>query len=212
MKKYGIENFIFKEIDEDLTLEVIKDKEIAWIKELKINGYQLYNETEGGDNVPDNMGMKWSEDRKIGVSKKYSGAGNPMYGRKLLGTANGNYGKEMKQHVKDKLLQCRRKLNDEQIQKIKELYATNNYTQTQLSKDFNISLPQIHCIVKGKSWSNKKRSEILTKKRITKEDVIKIRQMYQTGKYLQTDLGKMFNISSDHVSNIITRRKWKSVK
>jgi Mor family transcriptional regulator len=134
-----------------------------------------------------------------------------MYGKQLFGEANGNFGKEMKPHVKETLLKIRRKLTEEQIQEIIILFNTSNYTQTQLSKQFNVSLTQIHRIVKGKSWGNKKHDEILTKKNLIKEDVIKMREEYNSGKFLQKELAIKYNIKENHVNRIINRKKWKNI-
>lgn len=220
MKKYGVQNFIFKIIDTAKNLDESNNKEKQWIKELKLHGYQLYNETEGGtvgyskpwtDEQKQAASQKWTDEQRQAVSKRVSGEGNPMYGVQLFGEANGNYGKEMKPHVKETLLKIRRKLTDEQIEEIKNLYATGNHTQTQLAKDFEVSLTQIHRIVHGKSWGDKKHDEVLTKKNLTKEDVIEIRKLYASGKYLQKELAEKFGCSQNHIHHIITYKKWKNI-
>lgn len=182
--KYGVDNFIFKEIETCNNWEHACERERFWIKELKSQGVQLYNETDGGDGT-------------LGV-RKY-GADNP------------NYGKEMKPHVKQELLKHRRKLTDEQIQEILTLYATGNYTQTQLSKQFDVSLTQMHRVVKGKSWGNKNHDEIITKKNITEEQVKQLKEMYNSGNYTQKELATLFRLSLSHTNRIINRKKWKLI-
>lgn len=208
--KYGIDNFIFKCIEQLCNLNSANIRETAWIKILRDNGYNLYNITEGGDGTKGHS-HQWTEERKRAASKKYSGSGNPMYGVKLLGEANGNYGKPMKQNVRNKLLESRRKLNNKQIKKIIKLFNSGKYTQTQLSKDFNVSLTQIHRIVRGKSWGNKNHEAILTKKNLTIEDVKKIKEMYKTKKYTQKYIASLFNITSCHVYKILAGKKWSNV-
>lgn len=171
MNKYGVENFIHKKIDEALDLKEANVKEKLWIKCLKDLGYELYNETEGGD---------------------------------------GTVGRKMTKLVKETLLKCRRKLTDEQIKEIKDLFATENYTQTELAKQFNISLSQIHRIIKNKNWGGKKAEELVIKKNLAAEDVIKMREMYTSGNYTQKELALLFNISKGQVGRIITRRRWAS--
>lgn len=211
LHKYGISNFIFKCIEQLCDLDSANLREIEWIKILRDNGYSLYNITKGGDGTKGNS-HQWTKERKQEASKKYAGSGNPMYGVKLLGKANGNYGKTMKQHVKNKLLKSRRKLNSYQIKKIIKLFNSGKYTQTQLSKDFNVSLTQIHRIVRGKSWGNKNHDAILTKKNLTIEDVKKIKDMYKTKKYTQKYIAKVFGITSNHVYKILSGKKWSNIK
>lgn len=210
MHKYGIHNFMYKNIGIANDLAEANEKEIKWIKELKLLGFQLYNETDGGDGTA-GYSRPWTEEQKHHMSKLMSGAGNPMYGVQLFGEANGNFGKEMKPHVKEKLLNIRRKLTDEQISEIRTLFETGKYTQTQLSKQFGVSLTQIHRIVRDKSWGNKKHDSIITKKNLTKEDVIEIRFMYASGNYTQKEIAIKYNCSVTHINRIINGKKWKNV-
>lgn len=209
--KYGIKNFILKKIDDAIDLDEANSKEMLWIKELKLNGYQLYNETDGGDGTKGAIGHKWTEEQKQKMSERNSGEGNPMYGVQLFGEANGNFGKEMKPHVKETLIKIRRKLSDDQIQEIISLYTSGNYSQTQLSKQYNVSLTQIHRIVKGKSWGDKKHDEIITKKNLTENDIINIKQLYSSGKYTQKELSIQFNCSLTHMNKILNGKKWVNV-
>ena len=91
------------------------------------------------------------------------------------------------------------------------MYFTGNYTQTQLAKDFNVSLTQIHHIVHGKSWGAKGHDEVLTKKQMTKENVIEIRKLYTTGEYKQKELAEKFSCASNHIHRIVTYKKWKNI-
>ena len=147
--KYGKDNFIFKQIDECDNWNHACQLEIEWISFLKKEGYHLYNETNGGEGI---LGYKWTKEQRQKMSEMNSGSNNPMYGIKFFGADNPNFGKPIKQNVKEALLKSRRKLTNQQIKEIIDLYSTNNYSQTQLSKIYNISLTQIHRIIKGKSW------------------------------------------------------------
>jgi group I intron endonuclease len=180
--KYGEDNFVFEQIETCLGWDEACNRERFWIKHLKDNNHQLYNETDGGEG---------------------------SFGARRYGANNPNYGKEMKPHVKEELLKVRRKLTNEQIQEIQSLYATDNYTQTQLSEQFKVSLTQIHRIVKGKSWDDKKHDEVLTKKNLTLEDVSNIKALYATGNYTQKELGIQFNCTTSHINRILNGKKWK---
>lgn len=180
--KYGEGNFTFEQIEICLNWDSACERERFWIKLLKDANQQLYNETDGGEG---------------------------SFGVRRYGEDNPNYGKKMKPHVKDELLKHRRKLTEEQIQEIKMLYATNNHTQTSLSKQFNVSLTQIHRIVQGKSWGNKKHDEIITKKNMTADDAKSIREQYALGKVTQKELAIQFNCSENHINRILSGKKWK---
>lgn len=151
INKYGSDKFIFRVIEDIDTLDLANQREIEWIKTLKEVGHQLYNETNGGDGV---KGTQWTEDRKQRMSKLNSGSGNPMYGVQLFGSDNGNYGLHMKSHVKETLLKIRCKVTKEQVEEIRNLFATGNYKQTELCKLFNLSAAQISRIVNGKRWND----------------------------------------------------------
>lgn len=179
--KYGVNNFIFREIEELENWDIACKAERLWIKSLKELGYQLYNETDGGEGT---------------------------FGKRKYGADNPNFGKLMKPHVKQELLKHRRKLTDEQIQEIQRLYAGSNYTQTKLSKQFNVSLTQIHRIVTGKSWGNKEHDAILTKKNMTANDAENIRNLYAMNNYTQKELAQQFNCSAGHIGKILRGEKW----
>lgn len=209
MAKYGIDNFLFKTVDESETLEQANEKEMQWIKILKEAGYQLYNETDGGDGTRGHS-TKWTDERKKEMSIRNSGSGNPMFGKQFFGSDNPNFGKEMKPHVKDTLLQSRTKLSPSQVVEILKLYATGNYSQTKLSKQFNISLTQIHRVVNGKR-SGTNDNKPITKHNLIAEQVIELRKLYETGNYKQSELAKKYNISLTQVGRIIRREKWKDI-
>ncbi len=101
IRKYGDSSFLFIELEKCNSWESACQREIFYIEQLKRDGYQLYNETNGGEG-------------SLGVRR--------------FGSNNPNFGKQMKPQVKETLLSIRRKLTDEQINEIKALYATNEYT------------------------------------------------------------------------------------
>jgi len=185
IKKYGPQSFLFEELGTCNSWKEACSLEIKLIAQYKKDGYQLYNETDGGDG---------------------------SFGVRRFGVDNPNFGQPMKPHVKAILLSCRRKLTDDQIAEIKNLYSTGEYTQTALARQFNISLTQAHRTIHGSCWGTRKKTDLLTKKNITKEQVISIRELFKTGNYTKTALAKMFNLSAGHVCDIIHRNKWANVK
>lgn len=182
--KYGLESFVFKQVEILDDFKTANNREVEWIDFLRKEGYHLYNETNRGEG-------------SLGIQK--------------FGSDNPNFEKAIKPHVKEQLLKARRKLNDKQIKEINDLYSSGNYSQTQLSKQFNVSLTQIHRIVNGKSWGNKNHDTILTKKNLSKDDVIKIKEMYLSGNYLQKEIAIIFNVSPNHISRIVNGKRWKTI-
>lgn len=47
--------------------------------------------------------------------------------------------------------------------------------------------------------------------KLTEEKVLKIRELYPTGKYSYRELGEMFGVSKKAVINVVLRRNWKHV-
>jgi group I intron endonuclease len=208
LKKYGDEYFIFKVVGEFDSWTKACEAEKQWIAEFRINNWKLYNITDGGEGT---QGVKYTEERKKIMSKMNSGAGNPMYGVQLFGEANGNFGKEMKLHVKETLLTYRRKLTDKQIKEVRSLYAAGDYTQSKLSEMFNISLTQIHRIVRNKGWTDNPNRTAITKPNLVAAQVIEMRALYASGNYLQKELAEKYGISLTQIGRIINRERWKDI-
>lgn len=184
INKYGIQNFIFKVIDTFNKKQKALDREVKWIASLKESGYVLYNRSAGGESG--------------GSTKLYS-------------NLNGNFGKKMKPHVKEALKKCRWKLTEAQVEEIRNLYKTGNYSQTVLAKQFNMSLTQIHCIVHYKSHNGgSKDSTPIRKAQMTVETARKIKNLYSTGKFLQKELAIKYNTTPNYISSIVCGRKWKN--
>ena len=47
--------------------------------------------------------------------------------------------------------------------------------------------------------------------KLTNEDVLEIRRLYETGSYTQPDLGKMFNTPTVTINHVIRRYTWKHI-
>lgn len=106
IRKYGEENFEFKIILKNIPIDKLNFYEQLWIKKFNTKTPNGYNLTDGGEGtrgfVPWDKGIKRSEkdvakmkayftsEVREKMSKKVSGANNPMYGR--CGEANPSYG------------------------------------------------------------------------------------------------------------------------
>jgi group I intron endonuclease len=84
IRKYGKNNFSIVLI-EQTTNKLLNKKEIFWIKKLK----PKYNMTKGGDG---GITKKLTNKQKLYLSKKYTGKGNPMWGK--FGKNNPNFGQK----------------------------------------------------------------------------------------------------------------------
>ena len=47
--------------------------------------------------------------------------------------------------------------------------------------------------------------------KLKKEDIIKIRKLYNSGKYPQHEIAKMFKTNQQHVSSIVRKKVWTSI-
>lgn len=54
-----------------------------------------------------------------------------------------------------------------------------------------------------------RRGIINNPRKLTPEEVEKIRELYLTGEYSQPEIANLFEISTSHVCNIINRKTWK---
>ena len=46
---------------------------------------------------------------------------------------------------------------------------------------------------------------------LTKNEVIKLRELYSTGNYNYKEIGTMFNITPSYASQVIRKIKWKNI-
>ena len=65
----------------------------------------------------------------------------------------------------------------------------------------------------SKDMVNKNRSyhpigELHPLHKLTNEQVIEIKQLYSTGKYLQTELAKQFNVCSTEICLLVNNKRW----
>lgn len=127
----------------------------------------------------------------------------------------------------------RRKVSDEDVVEISKAYATGSYTMGELAKRYGVSYQLIHLLVTGKKRPYLKRpithaadgdieikhlvkpgpkiglrGEQGPNSTLTKEQVKEIRRLYATGKYSQREIGEMFGVVQQNVSNVVRRQTW----
>lgn len=189
MTKYGSQNFIHKEIDTAIDIIEAKAKEIWWIAKLKLAGYILYNETNGGEGAIRPGKKVWTDEQRKEYSIMFSGPNHPCYGRI----------KSPEEIEKIKAgVAWRRKLTDQQHFDIKSLYNTGNYSQKELAELFNVVPTTINTVI-----HNKKRGQLISKPHIDIEITNEVKNLYNTGNYTQRELAKQFSISPMQISRIV---------
>lgn len=170
IRKHGEQNFKFEIIDEFDTEDLCMQAEISYIAKFNSMNRDIgYNRTNGGDGA---SGYKFSEEQKkqLNQEKKitYIGEGNPFFGKthteetknKIRAAHAGKYdgdknpffnkthSEEALQKMRDNHYNKRKYLNDDEINNIRQLYASNNYTYKQLSEIYNVSTSLIRNIIK----------------------------------------------------------------
>lgn len=56
-----------------------------------------------------------------------------------------------------------------------------------------------------------RKGEENNKTKLTTKEVSEIRELYESGKYTQTKLGKMFDVTTANINEIVNNRTWKGV-
>lgn len=201
-------------IEDDIqTFEDSCQREIYYILLYK-EKYELVNDTNGGDGgcpgyhhteeskkkigdkhrgktlSPNHIeylkNREFTEEHRKNLSKSLKiamkGEGNPMFGRKRPDTAELN-----KKRTGWKMSEeTKNKMKNDRTGEKGPNYKHGKYTK-----------------------ENKLKHKRIPK--LFKEDVIKIRELWETGNYTYKEIGNMYNISSIYTSAIIRRVRWKNV-
>lgn len=164
-------------IEENLTLDSVKIKEIEYIKLYKDNGHKLTNLTKGGDG---GLGHKVSEEHKLKLRNLRIGSNNHFYGKKhseeslnkmkekQKGVNNGFYGK---QHTKE----SKKKISDASKKQIRHKGSIHS----QETKD------KISMVNKGKVRSDEIKKQISNKLKgriFTEQHKLKLKQAWDLRK------------------------------
>lgn len=76
-------------------------------------------------------------------------------------------------------------------------------------EQYNINLDIIKNIIKSRTISNS--PPIIQGKKLNKNDVINIRELYHSKKYTRQQLAQLYNIHPTHVTSIVNRKTWKHI-
>lgn len=217
--KYGIDNYTFTIIEEWATQEEADMAEEFWISYFNSQNKEFgYNRAPGGD-------TSWNTGTK-GIVK-------PNAGSFTKGVIPWNKGQTnmysdtslelmTQSHQKGQL----KNLTPNDILQIVELYKTGQYTQLEISKQFNVNMQSVSAICRGdhasyitnidsplsKVYSHSLvRGEQHGRSKLKEQDILKIVALYNDEHYTQEQLAKEFNITRAGVSAILTGRNWSHI-
>ncbi len=107
-------------------------------------------------------------------------------------------------------------LKQSDIDEIREMYTTNDYTQQEIADIFNVSNQNISCIVNNKSWTCdnfKEHKYIRSNKnnyftKLNWDIVNKIRKLHETKEYTHQQISDMTGIGRRNISYIVNYKTW----
>ena len=108
INKYGVEFFVKEILEENLSKEIICEREKYWIKKLNTKSEFGYNLTDGGDGV-----VNATEEVRKKISEK---------NKKYIGKLHSRYGSKLTEAHKEILRQCNlgKKISEETKKKISD--------------------------------------------------------------------------------------------
>lgn len=151
IKKYGFDSFEMTIIEEFTTPEESDEAEEFWIQFFQSRNMDLgYNIAQGGRV---NRNFKHTQQFKEEKSKQMKNY--------YLTHKPHNFGKETPNEIKQKLSNLwdgekalTAKFTNEQIKEIRKLYATGNYSQSELARKYEVSSFTMSEIVRYKRYKN----------------------------------------------------------
>jgi DNA-binding XRE family transcriptional regulator len=103
-----------------------------------------------------------------------------------------------------------KKLTEEDVCKIRELYKNKSSRILEIAKKFDVTSKTINDITTGKTWNLERRRKRLHRcRKLTSEDAKNIREMYKTGKYFQSDLARKYNVNQTLISAVVRNAIWR---
>ena len=102
------------------------------------------------------------------------------------------------------------KLTWTQVNVMRSLYATGNYSVTELALKFGTTKSNAHLIIKWRAWRTEHSPppEYPGRDKLTEDDVRAIRSEYASGNVLQRELADRYNVNPSLISQIVNRKRW----
>jgi group I intron endonuclease len=218
IKKYGRDNFEVTKIDYALSWEEACDKERYYILQLNTKTPHGMNMTNGGDGI---YGLKHTEESKKKMSESHMGKAigkdNPMYGK-----PGAVLGRKHTEEEKRKISESKKgKISWNKGKKLPQFSGENApFYGKHHTKEAKEKLSKAHIGIKASEGTKLKMSKMRkgvyvggkhSQAKLTNEDIIKIKEMYNSGQYTQRKIGDLFKIDQSMVSRIILRKSWKHI-
>ena len=187
IRKYGLDNFFF-EILEECPKEKLLEREIYWI--------DYYNSYKNGYNM--NLGGSggfYSEEHKE---------------KCCLILQEQNEKQKAENHPKAKI-------TNEEVLLIRKRYIDGeSIKDIFLDYEYKYSFNGFKHLVLGQSYQSIEKIQEQdirhTNSKLTKEQVLEIRNKYNTGKISQKELGLQYNLSQTAIGRIIRKETYKHIK
>jgi DNA-binding XRE family transcriptional regulator len=114
------------------------------------------------------------------------------------------------------------KLSEDDVVEIRELYASDGYTQSRLAEQFDINQTEVGFIVRGEYWSDAPGPTTTTgrgrngadtgvgggNRKLSADDVVEIRRRCKNENMSQYDLADDYGISRSAVAAIVRGESW----
>ncbi len=104
------------------------------------------------------------------------------------------------------------KLKEEEVLKIRELFAKSERSLEDLGYQFNISAGSIHAIVTGLSWKHVGGpvTKLNRGKKLNPKKAFQIRELFSSGDYTFKKLGELFGVSYVTIGGVVYGKYWKN--
>lgn len=117
----------------------------------------------------------------------------------------------------------RARLTPAKVRTIRQRYATEDVSASELAREFGVSKGTITHLLRGRSWpkaggpivgrdvpppDRKPTGERAGHARLTREEVRTIRRMYENGGISQAALGRRFGVSQSQIGRIVKGARW----
>ncbi len=105
-----------------------------------------------------------------------------------------------------------KKLTEEDVYEIRKLYNEKSKTSVELAKKFDVTPKTINDIITGRTWNLERKGKMFDRyRKLSGAQVQEIRDLYNTGMYLQLDLAKKYNVGPSLINAIIRKKIWKDL-
>lgn len=104
------------------------------------------------------------------------------------------------------------KVSEADVLEIRKLYAAGGISQYKLGKKFGLSQTQIGRLTRGLRWRHVSTEKIeRADRKISPEDVIEIRRLYETGTISQAAIASHYGVFQSTISKILRGDRWSSL-